>query len=357
MTFKRSAGRPRQLFAFTIQGLTLRYAASQSDITIGDDTYLAAGISRSQVNETHEKPQDQLTITLPYNRNPSAPTNPVTQPLGDLWFPYIPSDVVSVVCMTYDAAQPTVAPDVDWSGVVEQPKFTDGQLELTCIPGSLIDRARYQGPKWSVNSWKNIYSQGQRGGNLIAEAIPVVGTVTAMDGQTVTAAEFTAPQRTFVGGVATWTDANDAAHTANITAVGGTTLTLDDVTGVAVGTAVTAYTTAISRDGAITAIDGLQLTVPALAGAPFSFVGGDVQWTRSNGVIERRSILNVDGTGTVITVHYLGADLAVGTTVHARPGCDNTWDAWAARGRSIDFGGSVYMPVASPYSGQSMSWG
>jgi hypothetical protein len=352
----RLGGRPRHLFAFSIQSLTLRYAASQVDITVGDDMYLASAIERSEVKETAEKPQDQITVTLPYNRNPAA-ASPVTQPLGDLWHPYIPSDTVRVVCMTYDAAQPAAAPDVDWTGVVAQPKFTDGQLELTCIPGSMIDRARYQGPKWSVNNWKNIYSQGPRGGNLIAEAIPVPGTVTAVSGNDVTAAAFTPPQRTFVGGVATWTDSAAAPHTANITAAADTTLTLDDVTGIEVGTVVTAYTTAISIDGPITAINGLQVTVPAAAGAPFPLLGGDVQWTRTNGVVERRSIVNVDSSGTVLTLHYAGPDLAVGTVLHARPGCDNSWDAWASRGRSLDYGGSVYMPVASPYDGQSMSWG
>lgn len=428
MTFKdrelsARGGKPRHLFVFIRQSVVWRYASGVRDVTIGGMTYTAAPISRSEIKQTVEQPQDQITITLPYSLDPNATDMPATQSLGENWNPYVPSDTVSVVCMAYHEDDPDQEVIVEWQGQVTQPKFTDGQLELVCKPASMIDRARYQGPKWQRSCWKSVYSTGPRGCGLIAGAIPVKGTVTAISGSTVTAAAWTQQQRTFAGGTATWTADVDVNRSGAVTAISGsdvtlddvtdidigtactwtggggtvtavagsvvtldsvtglavsdevdwtgsephnysanitaydadtTTITLDDVTHIAVGTKVTAHTTKIEIDATITAMDGLTLTASEFADSALGLAGGYLWWTRSDGIVEQRSIM--DQQGDKITILSGGEDLAVGTVVTAVPGCDHTWSACVARGNDINYGGALFKPVSNPYHGQSMSW-
>ena len=117
--------------------------------------------------------------------------------------------------------------------------------------------------------------------------------------------------------------------------------------------------------GEITDIDGLTLTVPAFAAAPFNLLQGEFSWPRTitahNGeieIIERRTITKVDGAA--VTLLYGGLGLAAAVEVATLPTCPGTWDACAARRDDPQnhFGGCVYKPVKSPYDGgESMSWG
>lgn len=428
MTFKdrelsARGGKPRHLFVFTRQAVVWRFASGQRDATIGGKTYLAAAISRSEIKQTVEQPQDQITITLPYSLDPNASPLPVTQDLGANWNPYVPSDTVSVVCLAYHEDDPDQEVIVEWQGQVTQPKFTDGQLELVCKPASMIDRAKYQGPKWQRSCWKSVYSTGPRGCNLVAGAIAVIGTLTAISGHDVTAAAWTKQQRPYVGGMATWTVAEAVARSGTVTAISGndvtlddvtdivvgtacswaggsgavtaiagdtitfasvaglavadhvdwtgsephdytahitaydaasTTLTLDDVTALAIGSQVTATTTKLEVDAIVTAMDGLTLTAAEFAASAFSLAGGYLRWTRGNGIVERRSIMAA--SGDQVTILSGGVDLAVGTAVTAVPGCAHTWAACAAFGNDINYGGALFKPVSNPYHGQSMSW-
>lgn len=283
-TFESSArgGKPRHLFLFGRQAVAWRYSSGQKNVVIAGKTYLAAPIERSEIKQTIEKPQDQITITFPYNRDPAATETPVTQALGDNWHPYIPSDTITVVCMAFHEGDPDAQAIVEWQGIVQQPKFTDGQLELTCVPNSAIDRAKFQGPKFQTGCWKTVYGTGVRGCNLDPAPLTTAGTLTAVDGLAVTAAEF--------------------------------------------------------------------------VGLTLSLAGGALWWTRSDGIVERRSIMGYDGSTGRVTLLYGAADLAVGLDVQARPGCERTWAACTARDNTINYGGAIYKPVDNPYNGTSMSW-
>lgn len=276
----RFLGKPIHLFLFTRQGLAWRYASCDRDIVVGGNTYLAAQIERSEIKQTVERAKDKISITLAYVRDPAAPEYPVTQPLGDNWHPWIPSDPVHVVCMATHFGD-TDPPIVEWMGVVTQPKFGDVELELICEPTNGTARARNQGPKWQRGCWKTVYSTGLRGCNLD----PDTGRVTT----------------------------------------------------------------------ALTAVSGLTLTAPAFASAPLSLAGGALTWVRSDGLLERRSIMA--HTGDSITVLYGADDLAPGLSVTARPGCPRTWAACEARGNTLNYGGAVYKPIKNPMDGVSMSWG
>lgn len=414
------SGKPTHLFVFQRQSVVWRFAGCDRNVMIGGNAYLSAAISRSEIKQTIEKAQDNITITLPYSLDPNAAEQPVTQAFGNNWRPFVPSDPISVTCMAVHLDDPDQETEIEWVGFVQQPKFSDGQLELTCAPPGAISKAMYQGAKWQVPCWKTVYSTGTRGCGLIAGPIPVVGTVTAVNGSQVTAAAWTAQQRTFVGGTASWVGnppesatvtalsgstatfsnvtelavgatvtwpggggvvtaiaanvvtlssvaalaanatakwVGDAtqAYTANITAASGTTLTLDNVAGIAVNTQVTANTTSLLTQATISAVNGLQLTAAAFASAPFNLAGGSLSWTDATGIVEQRSIMA--HAGSTITVLYGATALAVGLEVTAQPGCARTWSACAAFNNTVNYGGSMYKPIASPYGGKSMSWG
>lgn len=219
-------GKPTHLFVITRQNLVWRFAAADRDITIDGKTYQAAPISRSNIKQTLEKPQQNITITMPYMLDPNAAEHPVTQAIGDIWHPYIPSDVVSVVCMATHVSDPDQEIRVEWIGEVQQPKYDTGKLELTCVPPGQISKARYQGPKWSRTCQKSVYSTGLRGCNLVPDTVQVTGTVTAVSGVTVTAPEFSASSLSLAGGYLVWTRQDGIVERRTIMAHAGDTITL-----------------------------------------------------------------------------------------------------------------------------------
>lgn len=235
----RRGGKPTHLFRFTRQGVVWRYAACERDVVIGGFTWLAAPMSRSEIKQTIEKAQDNVTITLPYNRNPGN-TDPVTQPLGDNWHPYTPGDTVGVVCLATHLNDPDQQIIVEWMGQVGQPKFTDGKLELTCVPMNSLGKAQRQGAKWQIACWKTVYSTGLRGCNLDRTAQTIAATLTAVSGLTLTAAAFGTAPLPLAGGALDFTDGAGLVQRLSIMAHAGTSITLlSGVAGLAVGVAVT----------------------------------------------------------------------------------------------------------------------
>lgn len=358
----RFGGRPVRLFRFELQGLVWRFCNAPQDLTIGGFTYLAAQIDRSEIRQTIERAKDKLKITMAYLRDPNAPTYPATQALGDNWHPYAPSDTMRVICLSTHIGD-TDPPNVEWMGIVSQPEFTDVELTLTCEPGTAIAQALQQGPKWQRGCWKTVYSTGPRGCGLSDEPLPVTPLVVSVSGNDVTVTDlFGQDIYPFVGNAATWTTPEEVEgegpvpHTAMILARNGLVFTLSDVTGLEVNTQITLYQS-IAASGALTDVSGVQITAPVFAQSFLPLAGGWAEWTRADGVIERRSITAHDGD--TITLLYGAADLAVGLLVSAKPGCEQTWDACEIRfgfEAPNHYGGAIYKPVKNP-AGDSMSWG
>lgn len=219
-------GKPRHLFVFMRQALAWRFGTGARDVVIGGNTYLAAPIARSEIKQTVEKPQDQVTITFPYMRDPSAPELPVTQSLGDNWFPYVPGDTVGVVCMAYHANDPDLQTIVEWQGRVAQPKFTDGKLELTCLPSKRLMSALRQGPKWQRSDWKVPYAPAPRGMGLLRADYEFAATLTAVSGLTLTAAAFATSTYNLAGGELSWTRASGIVERRMILSHTGTSIML-----------------------------------------------------------------------------------------------------------------------------------
>lgn len=269
----RFLGRPVHLFVFTRQSKVWRYASGDRDIVVGGHTYVGVQIGRSEIQQTVEREKDKLTITFPYLLDPAAPEYPPTQSLGNNWRPYIPSSPISVVCMATHIGDAS-APAIEWMGVVTEVAHTDTKMTLTCEPSNSSSQARNQGAKWQRGCWKTVYSTGLRGCNLVAGPIPVAGTLTGVSGSNITAAEFIEQQRTFVGGTAEWTADVVVPRSATVTALTGSDATLDDVTDIEVGTALT-WT---GGGGEVTAITGDVVTLDDVTGLA---VSAEVDWDGS----------------------------------------------------------------------------
>lgn len=349
----RFGGRPVRLFQFTLQGLVWRFCNAPQDLTIGGFTYLAAQIDRSEIRQTVERAKDKLKITMAYLRDPNAPTFPATQSLGDNWHPYVPSDTMRVICMSTHIGD-TDPPQVEWMGIVAQPEFTDVQLTLTCEPGTAIAQALQQGPKWQRGCWKTVYSTGPRGCGLVADGgLSVTTPVIYVEGDVVAVQAY---GNAIVSDVVSWV-AGGETLTANIVSRNGLALTLDATpTGLAAGDTLTLYTIGIKVATVLTAVAGLQVTSAAFVDAPLTLAGGWIEWTRTDGFVERRTI-NAH-SGAVLTLLYGAADLAAGLEVVAVPSCEQTWDACSKRfpDPQNHYGGAIFKPVKNP-GDQSMSWG
>ena len=199
----RFSGRPVHLFIFQRQGLIWRFAGGDRDVVVGSNTYLAANIARTEIEQTAERAKDTIKITFPYVLNPAATEFPPTQSLGDVWRPYIPSDPVTVTCLATHYGD-TDPPVVQWMGEVVGPEFTDTGVTLSCDPGH-GGEARNQGAKFQRACWKTVYSTGIRGCNLDPETVRVEGEITSVTGLAVEVAEFAGSAFGLRGGTIYWT--------------------------------------------------------------------------------------------------------------------------------------------------------
>lgn len=101
----------------------------------------------------------------------------------------------------------------------------------------------------------------------------------------------------------------------------------------------------------LTAASGTTLTAAAFGGvASGRLAGGWFEWTRPDGETDRRSI--VSHSGTSIVVNYGSADFAVDLVGTAYKGCKHTFaDCDTEFDNAPNYGGSMYMPVRSPFDG------
>lgn len=95
---------------------------------------------------------------------------------------------------------------------------------------------------------------------------------------------------------------------------------------------------------------GLSLTAAAFNTLSFgSLAGGFLKWTRTDGLVEERSIMA--HTGSTIVLNYGGPDLAAGTAVTAYPGCAHNWAACEEFDNTVNYPGARSMPVKNPFGG------
>lgn len=226
----RFFGRPVQLFAFTRQNRVWRYTTADRDITVGGHVYLSAtGISRTEIRETAERAKNNVTIKLPFLRDPAALELPPTQALGYNWHPHPPSDTVHVRCMALHFGDPDAQVITEWMGKVLQPKFSATMLELVCSPSRAAKGAWVGGaPRAQIACDRPVYSQGLGQCNLDPAAWVVDADVTDVDGLTITSPAFERDDGiAWPGGFVQWTRPDGIVETRTIKRASGLTITLD----------------------------------------------------------------------------------------------------------------------------------
>lgn len=103
----------------------------------------------------------------------------------------------------------------------------------------------------------------------------------------------------------------------------------------------------------LSAVSGLTLTASEFGAAPRNLAGGILTWTRSGGLVERRSIWAHEGSS--ITINYAGAELAAALEVVAYPGCAHNYEACQAYANEANYPGWRSMPTNEPMS-RSQTW-
>lgn len=96
----------------------------------------------------------------------------------------------------------------------------------------------------------------------------------------------------------------------------------------------------------VTAIDRSKLTVAALGAKPWP--GGFVEWDSGDGHLERRFIVAASGLELTLTWPFQG--IAIGASVTASPGCDQTRGTCANTYDNLDaHGGFPFTPGKNPF--------
>lgn len=99
---------------------------------------------------------------------------------------------------------------------------------------------------------------------------------------------------------------------------------------------------------------GLTLTAAEFASLPDGrLAGGYVEWTREDGLIDRRSIDS--HTGTAIGIEYGSPDLVTALAVTAYPGCNQSWDDCTYFHNNDNYGGERWIPGRDYYDGNPVN--
>lgn len=277
----RFLGRKVALYRFAIGSAEWLYTSADRPVTRASKTYVRAdGIQHTAVRDSGSSAaKNQVTVTMPYRLNQSAAELPVTQALGNVFWPHAPSGRVLVTISTTHLNDPDNEVAVEWLGRVVAPRFGPDRVELVCdasyrASGGTGDLRRIQ-RACDVR----LYSQGVGRCNV-----------------------------------------DKATH-----AVAAT----------------------------LSAVSGLTLTAAAFGTAPRSLAGGFIEWTRTGGLVERRTIWGHSGSN--ITINYAGPELAAGLAVTAYPGCAHNFEACESYGNEANYPGWRDMPTNEPMS-RSQAW-
>lgn len=103
----------------------------------------------------------------------------------------------------------------------------------------------------------------------------------------------------------------------------------------------------------LTAVNGLTLSAAAFNTAPRPLEGGFIEWTRTNGLVEKRTIWA--HLGTDIVINYGGPELAAALEVTAYPSCAHNLAACTDYGNEENYPGFVNLPSEDPMP-RSQAW-
>lgn len=106
------------------------------------------------------------------------------------------------------------------------------------------------------------------------------------------------------------------------------------------------------------AVSGQVVTLGSALSGPrgvAGFKGGAVEWTHSGGLREIATIVDVDGTGFLVTCRGLLRGLVSGRSLSISHGCNRTMDHCSAIHSNIhNYGGQPFIPLENPLSTTSI---
>jgi hypothetical protein len=119
----RFLGRKVALYSFTIGSTEWLYTSADRPVTRASKTYLRAdGIQHSAVRDSGSSAaKNQVTVTMPYRLNQSAAELPVTQALGNVFWPHAPTGRVLVTISTTHLNDPDAEVAVDHGHCFSEP--------------------------------------------------------------------------------------------------------------------------------------------------------------------------------------------------------------------------------------------
>ncbi|MHB1057237.1 MAG: phage BR0599 family protein [Rhodanobacter sp.] len=102
--------------------------------------------------------------------------------------------------------------------------------------------------------------------------------------------------------------------------------------------------------GTLTGAASLMLSAVEFATLPSGrLAGGYIEWTREDGLLDRRSIDT--HSGSTIMVDYGGPELLPGLAFNAFPGCNQSWDDCTYYENNDNYGGELWIPGRDYYDG------
>ena len=107
--------------------------------------------------------------------------------------------------------------------------------------------------------------------------------------------------------------------------------------------------------GVLDDVDGNIVSASAWASLPDGrLAGGFIEWTSTNGLLQRRSI-TAHG-GAQLHLHYGASDLEPGLAVTAYHGCAHNFGDCDSKGNGVNYGGCANLPQKNPFSGDPIWW-
>lgn len=330
-------GEPIRFYRFARGAVTWCYNSSREELTHAEEVYAPASITRSAIRQGPESGQVDITITMPVNLD-----------VAENWRPYPPSDPVILTIYVRHVGETDAL--VEWIGRCVAPVFTDAELELRCEPGHTLGRQESSIARYTRGCGVPLYSVGPGMCNLDPDGVEIPAELDTVDGAVVTAVGFLLAPRSLIGGVLQWLDGMTPMER-DIIAHDGVEVTLSSGDASLVAELeVTAVTSALWVEGTVSDVTGLAVTVPGLDAYPDNwFAGGFIEWTRDDGLVERRSIGS--HVGNVVTVQYGALDLLEDLELRVYPGCAHTWAACGLLENQLNYQGALWMPGRTPFDG------
>lgn len=196
-----------------------RYTSSDRDFVLDGNTYTASTIMDDGIRQSGSTVSDQLTVTMPYTAR--VPQMFVGSP---------PSD--PIYCIIRHANEGETDSFIAWVGIVGMVSRAASQDDNASLFASVVcntvsatmDRTGLR-LAWSRGCPHDLYGFECR---AAPASFYATGTITALDGVSVTASAFATPPHsgTFLGGFVEWIDADGHAERMGIVGVSGSTLRL-----------------------------------------------------------------------------------------------------------------------------------